>query len=153
MHGFRKPCTPDYSRGLPPNSGPSPSRKLPQIPRLSPSTKLNVIKPSARAKGQCRQRLLARADQLMGTMPIPIRPQPAVPPLAPLIIRDRMQQICALEVGPQFGSDVDFGISNLPKQEIANAQLAAGADHQIRIRQASIKMSRDQLFIDVQMID
>ena len=53
-----------------------------------------------------------------------------------LEINDRQIQILALEVRPQGIAEIKLAVGALPQQEIAQPQLAAGADDQLRIGNA-----------------
>ena len=61
------------------------------------------------------------------------RGQSAVAPFALLVIHECLVQVPAPEVGPQGVGDPDLGIGDLPEQEVGDAQLATGADQQVRI--------------------
>jgi len=43
------------------------------------------------------------------------------------------QEVFFPEIGPQGVGDVEFGIGRLPEEKVAQAVLAAGADHQVRV--------------------
>src|SRR5437763_1133815 len=60
--------------------------------------------------------------------------QTAVTPFAFLKRDDRFVEVLPVEVRPQRFGDPDFGISDLPEQEIADTQFPAGPYQQIRIR-------------------
>src|SRR5713101_8408489 len=80
--------------------------------------------------------------------------QPAVAPLALLEFLDGLQQVNAAEVRPVGLSDVDLGVSRLPKQEVAQAHLAAGADDQIEFGEvAGVEMPVNGLFVDAQVFE
>src|SRR5262245_20821771 len=57
----------------------------------------------------------------------------AKPAVASCEFGERRQQVCTIEIGPQLVDEDEFGIGGLPKQEIRQAALAAGADHEICI--------------------
>ena len=79
--------------------------------------------------------------------------QPAVTPLALLIFRDAFQQMHSAELRPQGRSDINFGIGKLPQQEIAQPHFAAGANHQVGIRQVPrVQVLRHRVLVNVQMI-
>ncbi len=67
---------------------------------------------------------------------------------------ERVEQLLAAEIGPQRVDEQKLGIGGLPEQEIAEAVLAAGADQEVRLRQAageqagSEKLRRDGLGIE-----
>src|SRR5262245_30477563 len=57
----------------------------------------------------------------------------AVPPIAFLVRQDRFEEVAAAEIGPERFRDPDFGVRDLPEQEVAHAHLAARADEQVGI--------------------
>src|SRR5215469_9378619 len=59
--------------------------------------------------------------------------QPAITPLALLIIEDGREDVELREVGPKDLGHPDFCVRDLPQQKIAYAHFAAGADEQVRI--------------------
>ena len=63
-------------------------------------------------------------------------PEAAVAAFALLEIDQRFEQARAGEIGPESFGDVDFGVGDLPEQEIADAHFAAGANQQVGIGQA-----------------
>src|ERR1700719_1570234 len=65
-----------------------------------------------------------------------LRSQTTIAPFALLIVCQRRIEFRAPKIGPQRLGDVDLRIRDLPQQEIADAQLAAGADEQVGIGQA-----------------
>ncbi len=50
-----------------------------------------------------------------------------------LVCPDCFVQSFLPEIGPQCGCDKKLGVGDLPKKEVADAELAAGADQQLRI--------------------
>src|SRR5271156_6488095 len=67
----------------------------------------------------------------------------AVTALALLEFDEGIEQAGAAEIGPERFCHENFGVGNLPEQEIADAHLAAGADEQVRVRQAAgVQMTR-----------
>ena len=60
-------------------------------------------------------------------------PKPPLPVLEPV---NAIMQIRHMEIRPQGFREHELRIRALPKQEIAQAHLAAGADHQIHVRDA-----------------
>src|SRR5579883_2468235 len=79
----------------------------------------------------------------------PFCTQAAIPPFALLIIRERSVKFSAAKIRPECFRYINLRIGDLPKQEVADAQLAAGADQQIRIRQpGGVKVFADNFFID-----
>src|SRR5690242_9329628 len=57
----------------------------------------------------------------------------AVTTLAGRVGPDRTQEIDAAEVGPVGLAEVELALRALPEQEAAEALLAGGSDHQVRI--------------------
>src|SRR6266571_7031125 len=55
-------------------------------------------------------------------------------PLPGLIIAQCPMQLAGIEIGPVDLGKIEFGIGQLPEQEIADPHLAAGADEKVRIR-------------------
>ena len=58
-------------------------------------------------------------------------------PLPVLVGGQRAVELVFTEIGPEHVGIVELGIGRLPQQEIGDTQLAAGADHQIRIGHAT----------------
>src|SRR6266849_1343466 len=86
-------------------------------------------------------------------VPVPVV-QSTVAPLALLVLCNAFEQLQAAEIRPQRWRDINLGISQLPQQKIAQPHLAAGAYHQIRVRQGPrVKMAADRLFVNVQMLN
>ncbi len=55
-----------------------------------------------------------------------------------------------VEFGPAFIGDPDFGVADLPEQEIADPHFAGGANQQIGVGRAGrIEMIGDRRFVDV----
>src|ERR1700686_2960156 len=80
--------------------------------------------------------------------------QPAIAPLPLLILGNGFEQMYTAEVGPQRWRHVNLGVSQLPKQKVAEPHLTRGAYYQIRIRQvARIKVLADHFFINVEVLD
>src|SRR2546423_523375 len=77
-----------------------------------------------------------RAPRSLGAQCDRRRLDAAVPAVALLVGDDGFEQMAAAEVGPQRLGDPDFGVRNLPQQEIADAHLAARPNQQIGIRLA-----------------
>ncbi len=66
-----------------------------------------------------------------------------------LIINNRGEQVGAAEVRPQGFGHVNFGVSDLPEQKIADPHFTARANEQIGIRQIRrVKMPLDVGFGD-----
>src|SRR5687768_5298211 len=55
------------------------------------------------------------------------------PPLALLVVPDRLEQVLAAEVGPEHGREPELGVGRLPHQEVRDAHLPRGTDEQIRV--------------------
>ena len=53
--------------------------------------------------------------------------------LAVLIVVDGIVEILVAEVGPELVTEIELGIGHLPKEEIADAKLAARADKEVGI--------------------
>src|SRR5258706_13774031 len=65
-----------------------------------------------------------------------------------------LQQMNAAKIRPQSLRDVNFRVSQLPQEKIAEPHLAAGAHDQIRVRQsARVEMLANQLLVHFQMIE
>src|SRR5690606_20422056 len=63
---------------------------------------------------------------------------------------DGMLEVVLREIRPQPVDEEQLGIGRLPEQEVADALLAAGADQQIRVRNAfGEQMAPDQVLVDV----
>src|SRR5678816_2678318 len=66
-------------------------------------------------------------------------------PLAALKMRDGVQELALPEVRPERVGHVDFGVGDLPQQEVADPHLAAGPDEQVGVRYAGrAEMRRHQ---------
>jgi hypothetical protein len=66
-----------------------------------------------------------------------------------LEVDERFEQAGAIEIWPEDFSDEDFGVGNLPEQEITYTHFAAGADEEIGIGEiGSVEMARDLFFGD-----
>lgn len=48
--------------------------------------------------------------------------------LAFAVVDERLGEVVTAEIGPECGRDINFGVGELPEQEVAQAHLAAGAD-------------------------
>src|SRR4051794_19874958 len=64
------------------------------------------------------------------------RAQPAEAAVAPAVLGDGGPEDRVVEVGPVIGNEDEFRIGRLPGQEVRDALLSGGADHQIRIGDA-----------------
>ena len=56
------------------------------------------------------------------------------PPLSPLIVDNSLVEMSFPKIRPVGGREVEFGVGNLPKQEIADPGFSAGADEELRVR-------------------
>src|SRR5262245_22925061 len=72
----------------------------------------------------------------------------ALTPFASLELGDRPLEMLLAEVRPQRIDEHQLGVSRLPKQEIADALLTAGADQQIGIGHPR----RQQLALEVMLV-
>src|SRR5574341_321137 len=61
-------------------------------------------------------------------------PQSAEAPLAPAKLGHGVFQVLPVEVRPQLRCEVQLRVGGLPKQKVAQALLAAGADQQVDLR-------------------
>ncbi len=52
---------------------------------------------------------------------------------AVLVLGDDVEQMGLVEVGPEHGGEEEFGVGDLPEQEVADALLAAGADEDVGV--------------------
>ena len=59
--------------------------------------------------------------------------QPAEAPIAALVLADRVEEVLAAEVGPQHVGEHQLAVGELPQQEVRDAVLTRGADHQVGI--------------------
>src|SRR5579862_3962763 len=76
------------------------------------------------------------------------RAQTAVTALALLVVDQGLEKFRPEKIRPESFGNVNFGIGNLPEQEIGYAHFAAGADEQIGIGQAGgVEMFGDGLFV------
>src|SRR5579884_505877 len=67
--------------------------------------------------------------------------EPAVAALALLIFGQAFEQVDATEIRPQRRRYVNFRVRQLPQEEVAEAHLAAGADHKIGVgKMARVEM-------------
>ena len=77
-----------------------------------------------------------------------------VAPLAVLVLFKGEGQLIFSKIGPKGGCEIPFGISPLPDQEVAAAQLAGGADDQVRIWDTSgEQVFADQISADLIWVD
>src|ERR1700690_2890681 len=63
-----------------------------------------------------------------------LRRRLAEAPLALRVVLESGGQIFGCELGPERVAEIQFGVREIPQQEIADALLAPGADQQVRIR-------------------
>src|SRR3954468_16464570 len=66
-------------------------------------------------------------------------------PLAAAVRRNGGIQGCAIEVRPQGFGEVELRIRQLPKEEVADALLAAGADKKVRLGRVAHREIRRQV--------
>src|SRR5258706_15452816 len=59
---------------------------------------------------------------------------PAEPALATREHLDGVEQVFAREIGPEDVGEVELGVGRLDEEEIAEALLAARADHEVDVR-------------------
>jgi len=134
---------------------PEPALSLPKGPR-NPFAVSRALAPEALTANirdgswQGSHALLVRFLMRNVVAPVPIAIQPAVTPLALLVLGDPLDQVRPAEIRPQDRRHINLGVSQLPQQKITQPHLAAGANHQVRIRQmAGVKMPPDHLLIDL----
>src|SRR5438309_10662530 len=73
-------------------------------------------------------------------------PDAAVPALALLKFEQSLKQPRAAEIRPERFGDKNLRVGDLPKQKIAHAHLAAGAEQQVGVRQAfGVQVPRELL--------
>ena len=73
--------------------------------------------------------------------------EPAIPPL---IVDDRSVHILPGKIRPQRIAEIEFAVGTLPQHEIAQPYLAAGADDQLRVRNAGrVQIGGKQCFVQV----
>src|ERR1700738_4543100 len=58
--------------------------------------------------------------------------------LASVERRDRLDQVWPVEIRPQGVGEMELGVRRFPDQEVGNALLARGPDHQLRLRQGGV---------------
>src|SRR5688572_5889962 len=93
--------------------------------------------------------VMMRVFSTLGSIPqLPRRE--TEPALAVREVRERGLELGQVELGPEAFAEVELRVREVPEQEIADAPLAAGADEEIRIRQA-VERERfgEQAFVDV----
>jgi len=70
--------------------------------------------------------------------------------LPSLVAGDGPVQILFVEVGPIGIAEVEFGVSNLPKQEVGDTHFAPGAYQKLGIgHKSSFQPTTDQILVDV----
>src|SRR6187200_576303 len=73
--------------------------------------------------------------------------KPAVPPR---VFLQRVEQLPFAEIRPEGRSDDQFGVGNLPEEEVAHPHFAARADEQIGVGiMLGVKMLREHLLVDL----
>ena len=89
-----------------------------------------------------RRRDLAPPSLLLGDA--------AVPALALLELRDRLEEVAGPEVGPEDGRHVDLGVRDLPEEVVRDAHLAARPDEEVRVGQPGrVELGFDRGLVDV----
>ena len=69
-----------------------------------------------------------------------------MPASASSVTSERTEEVDLSESGPVGVTEIKFGICALPEQEVRQALLATGADHQVGIRlTCRVEMPRDVL--------
>ena len=75
-------------------------------------------------------------------------------PVSSAVVFQRFQIGRFPEVGPEGFGNINLRVGNLPEQEVAHPQLAAGANQQIRVRHpARIEMLGNDFLVDVLRTD
>src|ERR1019366_8343138 len=78
----------------------------------------------------------------------------AIAAVALLIFQYGLQQVGTREIRPQGTGHVEFGVSDLPEQEVTDGHLAGSTDQQIGIGAGGgIEAGGDQLLIDLQSLN
>src|ERR1700732_4140591 len=78
----------------------------------------------------------------------------AKPPLALAVVDEGLGEMVATEVGPERRGDVDFGVGELPEEEVAQAHFAAGADEEVGVGiVAGIEMMIENLLVDLRAVE
>lgn len=73
----------------------------------------------------------------------------AVAAFAFLEVEEGFEKTGAVEIGPERIGDEDFGVGNLPEEEIADAHFTAGANEKIRIGKiGGVEMAGEIFFGD-----
>ena len=68
----------------------------------------------------------------------------AVTAFAFLVVEEGFEEASAIEIGPERVGDKNFGVGDLPEEEIADAHLAAGSDQQVGIREVGgVEVARE----------
>lgn len=74
--------------------------------------------------------------------------------LPALILKQGQQQFTPPEVGPEGGREVEFCVSQLPKEKVADAGFPARPDQEIRVREImSVEKLVDERFVDLLDLD
>ena len=70
--------------------------------------------------------------------------------VAAIVFFEGGEELGFAKIGPEGLSDDEFGVRDLPKEEVADAHFAAGANHEIRIGNVmGVKVLGENLFGDV----
>src|SRR6201997_5329524 len=73
----------------------------------------------------------------------------AVAAFAFLIVDEGFEEAGAIEIGPESFGDEDFGVGNLPEEEIADAHFAGGSDEEIGVGEiGGVEMAGEIFFGD-----
>src|SRR4051794_29532772 len=80
---------------------------------------------------------------------------PAAESTAPRgVLGESVTKIALLEVGPQLVREDELRVRELPEQEVRDAQLAARADQQVRVRQVGCEEVRgEDVLVDLLRLD
>src|SRR5436305_1348047 len=114
------------------------SRKKPAGGRRKRAARMSGVATAA-VRSRCIGAGAARRDgsalPLAGEeeVPAPGLGHATVAALPALVGQDRLEQVLAPEVGPQGLRHPDLRVGDLPEQEVADAQLAGGADEEVGV--------------------
>ncbi len=66
-----------------------------------------------------------------------------------LVVVDGFEQVDAAEVGPKAVGDEDFGVGDLPEEEVGDALLAGGADDEVGVGHVrGVEVGGELRFVD-----
>src|SRR2546426_11415404 len=75
---------------------------------------------------------------------------PAEPPLPPLVIEDRQEQVAPRDVGPEDRRDVQLGVGELPQEEIGEPAFTGRPDQQVRVAPGRrVELGANRVLVDV----